>query len=109
METFGGRLRSARKSKNISQRKLAEIIGAKHTSISEWENGYHEPKDIETINKICSALKVDASWLLNNNNKESKVSLYLSKGIDDLPEDAKTELDNFVDYLKAKYKGSGKK
>ena len=109
MNTFGGRLRSARKNKKMSQRKLAETIGAKHTSISEWENGYHEPKDIETINKICAALEIDASWLLNNNNKESKISTHLNKGIDDLPDDAKAELDNFVDYLKAKYKGGEKK
>jgi transcriptional regulator with XRE-family HTH domain len=109
LNTFGGRLRSARKNKNISQRKLAEIIGAKHTSISEWENGYHEPKDIETINKICATLQIEASWLLNNSNKESKISLYLNKGIDDLPDDAKRELDNFVDYLKIKYKKGDKK
>ena len=33
---FGAKLRIARKRANLTQRELAERIGAKHNSISQW-------------------------------------------------------------------------
>ena len=36
--TFGKRLRESRKAKSYTQKDLANLIGAKHNSISDWEN-----------------------------------------------------------------------
>ena len=36
---FGEKLRQARKNCRLTQKELAEAVGAKHNSISNWENG----------------------------------------------------------------------
>ena len=36
--SFGEKIKDARKSKNLTQKQLAEKIGAKHNSVSDWEN-----------------------------------------------------------------------
>ena len=35
--TFGEKIKTARISKHYTQRQLAELINAKHNSISDWE------------------------------------------------------------------------
>ena len=41
--TFGEKRKTARISKHYTQRQLAELINAKHNSISDWEKGNTEP------------------------------------------------------------------
>ena len=48
---FGERLRNARKNKGLTQKQLADLIGAKHNSISDWENNKNRP-DPDTIEYI---------------------------------------------------------
>lgn len=61
--TFGERLRDARKTKRYTQRQLAELIGAKHNSVSDWENNKNKP-DPNTIELICGALDISPNYLL---------------------------------------------
>ncbi len=63
MITFGNRLKEARKVKQLTQKQLAEKIGAKHNSVSDWENDKNKP-DPDTIELICGILDVSASYLL---------------------------------------------
>lgn len=53
MDTFGSRLKSLRQKKGLTQRELAKLIGAKHNSISDWENDGHKP-DMDTIESRVS-------------------------------------------------------
>ena len=53
--TFGEKLKSARKSKKMTQESLAKLIGAKHNSVSDWENDKSKP-DMDTIELLCGAL-----------------------------------------------------
>ena len=62
--TFGSRLRSARKAQQLTQRQLAERIKAAHNSISNWENDQNMP-DPDTIVRICEVLNVTAGYLLD--------------------------------------------
>lgn len=64
MKTFGSRLREARKAKDITQKQLADKIGAKHNSISNWENDQNRP-DPDTIELICGVLDIDPNYLLS--------------------------------------------
>ena len=72
MGTFGTCLRAARKEMQMTQRTLAELIGAKHNSVSDWENDKNMP-DPDAIVKICEALNVRPDYLLvSNANKPEK-------------------------------------
>lgn len=61
---FGERLRAARKAAGMTQKYLAQKIGAKHNSVSDWENNKNMP-DPDTIVLLCEYLDVGASYLLN--------------------------------------------
>lgn len=65
MIDFGANLKRARKEKKLTQRQLADMIGAKHNSISNWENGVNRP-DPDTIGLICGALHVSPNVLLGS-------------------------------------------
>lgn len=70
MVTLGDRIREQRLKKGLTQRQLAEMIGVKHNSISDWENNKSEP-DSNTIKLLMKALDVDANSLLGWNDTEN--------------------------------------
>ncbi len=61
--TFGERIREARKAKGFTQKQLADKIGAKHNSISDWENNKNKP-DPDTIEILCGVLSITPNYLL---------------------------------------------
>jgi len=63
-EIFGKILQEERKSKKISQEKLAKLTGLDRTFISLIENGKRNPT-FTTILKICAALKISPSKLFS--------------------------------------------
>ena len=71
--TFGQKLKLARKNKKYTQKKLAEAIGAKHNSISNWENDQNKP-DPDTIELICGVLDISANYLLGTNDPQTQLS-----------------------------------
>lgn len=79
--TFGDRLRKARKDKGLTQKQLADLIGAKHNSISDWENNKNRP-DPDTIEYICGALEIPVSRLFSESvqNKNSPELTEVSPG-----------------------------
>ena len=60
---FANNLKLFRKSKNLSQAKLAEIIGVNQRTISVWEKGVCEP-DFKAIEKLCELFDEDFNGLL---------------------------------------------
>lgn len=69
---LGDNIKLARKSKGLTQKQLADLIGAKHNSISNWENNQNFP-DPDTIELICGALDVSPSDLLSCKNAVRRV------------------------------------
>lgn len=67
--TFGKRLRESRKAKSYTQKDLANLIGAKHNSISDWENDKNKP-DPDTIELLCGVLDITPNYLLNSNTDD---------------------------------------
>lgn len=61
--SLGNRLRNARKRTGYTQKQLAEKIGAKHNSVSNWENGLNMPDPV-TIEALCGTLGVTPNYLL---------------------------------------------
>lgn len=61
--SFGEKIRDARKQKELTQKQLADLIGAAHNSISDWENNKNKP-DPDTIELLCGVLKITPNYLL---------------------------------------------
>lgn len=67
MATFGTKIREARKSKKMTQKQLADKIGAAHNSISDWENDKNRP-DPDTIELLCGVLEITPNYLLTTSS-----------------------------------------
>lgn len=62
---------------NLTQDKLAELLGVKRATIGTYEDGRAEPK-LSTLNKICKQFSVNYEELLNKDlSKYSKEKLEL--------------------------------
>ena len=83
MGIFNERLKTARKRKNISRPRLAEMLCVTPATVTRWENGDREP-DFATTKRIACALETTISFLLGEIDKPAPfiiVPTYL------LPED----------------------
>lgn len=67
--SFGEKIKSARKSKQLTQRQLADKIGAAHNSISDWENDKNKP-DPDTIELLCGVLEITPNYLLASSSED---------------------------------------
>lgn len=67
--TFGEKLKEARKTKQLTQKQLADKIGAKHNSVSDWENNKNKP-DPDTIELLCGVLDITPNYLLSSEPSE---------------------------------------
>lgn len=61
--TFGEKIKEARRHQNLTQKQLANLIGAAHNSISDWENNKNKP-DPDTIELLCGVLQITPNYLL---------------------------------------------
>lgn len=68
--TFGERLKTARKNKKLTQKELALKIGAKHNSVSDWENNKNKP-DPDTIELLCGVLDMSPNYLIGSTSSLS--------------------------------------
>lgn len=62
--TLGDKIRLARKGLGLTQKELAEKIGKKHNSISEWESNKTKP-DIDSMESLCKVLEVTPGYFLS--------------------------------------------
>ena len=60
---IGEKIRTLRKSQNISQESLGMLVGVAKTRISEWETGKVIPLS-STLKKIAEALKCNVNDLI---------------------------------------------
>lgn len=67
--TFGDKIKSARVSKKLTQKQLADLIGAKHNSVSDWEKDKSRP-DMDTIELICGTLDINPSYLMGTKSDD---------------------------------------
>ena len=67
--TFGEKIKSARLAKKYTQKKLAELVNAKHNSISDWESDRYRPH-MDTIELLCGALDITPSYIMGTKSDE---------------------------------------
>lgn len=63
--TFGEKIKESRKIQKLTQKQLADAIGAKHNSVSDWENNKNKP-DPDTIELLCGVLNITPNYLLKS-------------------------------------------
>lgn len=81
MSTLGKRIKEARIKRGLTQRQLAEIIGVKHNSISDWENDKNKPY-ADMVELLLGALEIDANTLLGfHYSKEYYIDLVGMKAV----------------------------
>lgn len=66
---FGEKIKEARKLKGLTQKQLATKIGAKHNSVSDWENNKNKP-DPDTIEFLCGVLEITPNYLLTTESED---------------------------------------
>ena len=77
---FSNRLSSLRKSKKLTQQKMADTIGIHVSQIKRYESGETQPS-LEVLRKIAVALNISADVLLFDENER------------DLPDDLKLKFE----------------
>ena len=63
MSTFGERLKELRKSKNLTQEKLAEQLSVNRDALAKWETDRAYP-DVNIIKELADLFEVTTDYLL---------------------------------------------
>lgn len=103
---LGDRLKELRTSQGITQKELAKQLGVSASAVGLYEQNRREP-DISTIKKLAKLLNCNVDYLLGFTSipTPTKSAIYTtSESDEDLPDEAKKELESFKQYIKQKYK-----
>ncbi|EJT5915775.1 XRE family transcriptional regulator [Clostridium perfringens] len=112
---LNNRLKSLRNEKGVLQKDVAEYLKISTSAYGFYEQGKRIP-DVETLNKLSDYYNVSIDYLLGKSSiKESAediindnsltLALHNDNDIDgELPEEAKKEIEDFIEYVKHKYK-----
>lgn len=112
--SFGERLKELRLKKNVTQQQIGDYIGVGRTTIAGYETKDKHP-DFDKLRAIATFFNVTTDYLLEIDEKENKnssneitMATHRIDAGEDLPEEALAELDEYILYLKYKYKNSKK-
>lgn len=72
-KTIGDVIKELRQSKNISQRKLANLIGVSNTAIYQIEKNKNKYFDPEMLSKIAKALDTTSDEIIRQVNESNNV------------------------------------
>lgn len=72
------KLKEARIAQNLKQSEVADMLGVKKNTISNWENGKSNP-DIDSLMQLCDIYNISCSALLEESYKsEQSNSLHIT-------------------------------
>lgn len=103
------RLKELRNEKELLQKDIAKYLNISTSAYGYYEQGKRVP-DSETIKLLANYFNVSTDYLLgisnirNYNSTERVVALHSDTDYDDLPQEAKDEINNFIEFVKSKYK-----
>ncbi|MCD8378008.1 MAG: helix-turn-helix domain-containing protein [Candidatus Gastranaerophilales bacterium] len=103
--TFGKKLQQIRKSKGLTQEKLAELAGVHEKHISKLELGTYKPS-FDTLNKIVKALGLNIDDVgFNLENVSANDNPFYIKSMQILNAANEQELEFYYNLLKTARKG----
>lgn len=62
MSIFGDNIKRLRKNKGLKQQEIAELLGVKRNTYSDWENGKTEPS-FDNLFKLADFFDISLDWL----------------------------------------------
>ena len=71
--SFGAQLKQARKRKKMTQKELADAVGARHNTVSNWEADRNRP-DPDTVRTLCALLEVDSNYFFETSSVLEQLS-----------------------------------
>lgn len=104
--SFGKKLQQIRKSKGLTQEKLAELAGVHEKHISKLELGTYKPS-FDTLNKIVTALGLNVDNVgFNLEHVPANDNPFYIKSMQILNSATEEELEFYYSLLKAGQKGA---
>lgn len=108
MANFAERLKLLRENKGLSQREFASEIGEIQQTVASWEKGKGSPSDDKKI-RIANFFHTTLDYLLGRTDDPEPAPDYIlaahrKGGIDELPDEAQKQLDEYIEFLRNKYK-----
>ncbi len=110
MAAFADRLKEERIQKGLTQTELAKTLYLGQTSVSKYESGKQIP-EMPTLQKIADFFGISIDYLLGKTDIRNyfedpniTIALHSDTDYDDLPQEARDEIFNFIDYVRNKYK-----
>lgn len=104
------RLKELRLERDLLQKDIAQILNLTTSAYGYYEQGKRVP-DSETIKILSNFYNVSSDYLLGmsdvrNYTEDSNITIALNSDTDydNLPKEAKDEINNFIEYIKQKYK-----
>ena len=76
------RLKELRTHSNLSQQKMADVLGISRSAVAMWETGGSEP-DNRTLEKIADYFNVSIDYLLGRNVSSSPAGVVMGYGGDE--------------------------
>ena len=106
---LGERIKILRLEADLTQEEFGKPYNLRKSTISQYESGDSRPDD-ELKKKIASDFNVSLDWLMGNSNirnydnMEPTIALHSDIPYEELPQEARDEINNFIEYVKQKYK-----
>lgn len=97
---LGNKIRNLRKSKGLSQDRLADKAGMTQQHVSRIEKGYYLP-GMSTISRIAKVLNVPIDDLadIDIQNREDKYTLGIIKKLDFLGIEDRSKVEGYIDRI----------
>lgn len=103
------RLKELRIEKNLSQSKLAELFNISQQAVSHYEKGIRDI-DSSLMKNLANFFDVSTDYLLGitdvknyTDDPNVTIALHSDTDYDELPKEAKDEINNFIEFIKQKY------
>lgn len=106
---LGKRIKKLREKKNLNQLEFSKILNISNTTLSQYEAGNRTPSD-EIKEKVADYFGVSVDYLLGRTEKSiseveiSKNDQCYSIDVSDLPEEAIKQIEDYIEFVKQKYK-----
>lgn len=107
---LGDTLKMLREEKGLTQASMAKNLNLSPSTIGMWEQNRRSP-DSESLKNLSDFFNVSIDYLLGKSNyrnytddPKNTIALHSDKDYDDLPDEARDEINNFIEYVKQKYK-----
>lgn len=99
---FGDRLKELREEKELKQAELANLFNISPSTIGMYEQNRRTP-DFALLNSIADYFGVSVDYLLGRTNirnyEENTIAAHTDDRTQQLSEEGRKKLDDFIDYL----------